>query len=155
MSRELIFVALLKVAAIVGAVITCCVLVSFIVGMSCPLDSYPSGVLAAAFASLLMLLVYSKFKFSARGIMKVRVPLVRLVFVAVVVLELAGIGVVLGRNHGCESIVRAISIPGGLLIFYTAMIFSMVFGDAYLGVLGNIIRLGVKPIDFLRDSDLK
>lgn len=155
MSAELIFARLFKGAAVAAASFTCFVLVSSMVRMTCPLKAYPPGVLAAMYVSLLMLIVYSKFKFSSYGMVRARIPMVRRAFIAIVALEFVGIGIVLALRGDCPSIVRAVPVPGALLIFYTAVIFSLIFGDSYLGALRNVVRLGVKPIDFMRDSDLK
>lgn len=153
MSAELILARILKVAAVAAAALISFALVRAMVGMTCNLKAYSPAVLWAMYASLLMLIVYSKFKFSSRGLVRLPVPLVRRALAAVVALELAGIGILFAWNRDCASIVRALPVPAALLIFYTTVIFSIVFGDAYLGGVRNIIRLGRKPTDFLRDTD--
>lgn len=153
MSAELIFVRVLKLAAVAAALFVCLALVRDMVFMSCDMDGYSGGVLWAMYSSLLLLMVYSRFKFSSRGMVKLQVPLVRRAFVIVLAIEIAGIGFLFDWHGECLNIIRALPIPAALLLFYTAVIFSVVFGDAYLGVVRSIVRLGRKPTDFLRDTD--
>ncbi|NYF35013.1 hypothetical protein [Stenotrophomonas sp. JAI102] len=155
MYAELIIARSLKLAAIAAAFVACFVLARNLVSMSCPLDAYPPSVLAAMYVAVLMLMVYSRFKFASRGLVKLPASWVGRVLGAVVAVELVGVGVLLAWNRDCGSIVRALPVPAALLIFYTTVGFSLLFGDAHLGILRNVIRLGVKPKDFLRDGDLR
>lgn len=107
------------------------------------------------YVAVLMLMVYSRFKFASRGPVNLPASLVRRVLGAVVAVELVGVGMLLAWNRDCVSIARALPVPAALLIFYTTVGFSLLFGDAHLGILRNVLRLGVKPKDFLRDGDLR
>jgi len=123
------------------------------INIKCPFEANPPGLVGSAFIAILLLILYTKFKFSARGIVPAKIGAVRWAVSIVVAVELAVVGVVIFLNIECESILRAIPITAALLVFYTVVIFSVVFGDAYLGFLRGLVRLGVKPIDFLRDTN--
>lgn len=151
MSSELIFIRCLKAAAAVGALATCYALVASMLTMGCPVTEYSPAVLSAVFSSLLLLLVYSKVELARRGLLSCGVRSVRFAFAMTFVAEMLMIGSLVARHFECDSFVRAIPIPGALLVFYTATAFSFVFGDSYLGVVRRIIRLGVRPKDFLSD----
>lgn len=135
-----------------GAILAC--LMQSIAEMECPVLRYSPSVLASLFLSLAMLLIYVKFKMLARGVLQAPLRVVRMSFVSVVAIELLAIGLMVGLHRECESVIRTVPIPAALMIFYTGSIFALVFGDAYLGVLRRIIRLGAKPVDFMNDRDI-
>lgn len=152
MSDELIFIRCMKGAAAVGALAICCALIASMMSMGCPVVGYSPSVMFALFVALLMLLVYSKFELARRGILSVEVRRVRFAFAMAFLAEMFMIGLLVARNLECDSFVRAIPIPGALLVFYTAAAFSFVFSDFYLGAARKIIRLGARPRNFLRDK---
>lgn len=136
-----------------GAIVVC--LVNFMVGIDCPADRYPPIVLGSLFLSLAVLFLYTHFRMLSRGLLQAPVQATRLAFAAVVAVELTGVGLIIGLHRECDSVIRIIPLPAVLVIFYTGSIFALVYGDAYLGVLRRIVRLGRKPIDFMNDRDLE
>ncbi|HEL3783582.1 TPA: hypothetical protein UM046_001339 [Stenotrophomonas maltophilia] len=152
MSGELIFIRCMKGAAAVGALAICCALIASMMSMGCPVVEYSPSVMFALFVALLVLFVYSKFELARRGILSVEVMRVRFAFAMAFLAEMFMIGLLVARNLECDSFVRAIPIPGALLVFYTAAAFSIVFSDFYLGAARKIIRLGARPRNFLTDK---
>lgn len=152
MSGEVILIRFMKGAAAAGALGICCALIASMLSMRCPVARYSPEVMFALFFALLMLLVYSKFELARRGILSIEVGRVRFAFAIALLAEMLMIGLLVARNLECDSFVRAIPIPGALLVFYTAVAFSFVFGDIYLGAARKIIRLGARPRKFLREE---
>lgn len=147
LSGEQIFVRCLKSGLLIGTAYILFCLGSFM-ATACWATRYPAAVKWPALLYVFTVAAYSKLDFLSQGLFNLRVNHVRIAAACVFSVELA-VAVLLGRQlSGCQSVDGVLVLPTFLVLFYTAFAASLLFGDAWLGVIRNAIRFGKRPFDF-------
>ena len=146
MRFEVVFGRVLKTTLMLAGIYMVFALANSMRSLDCSLEAYPPAVLWAVFLGLLAFVLYSRFDLLSTGLLKRSPRFVRVILAAISVMELAFVASLAFKHESCSNIGGIIVIPGSLLFFYTCIVLAILFGDGYLGVVRNIVRLGRAPI---------
>ncbi len=154
LSGEEIFARCLKIALLAGTGYVLFALGRLMMTMECTSSGYPGVFLWSWLLSLLILAVYSRFDILSRGLFKARVSRVRVAAACLLSTEVV-IAVHLGIElSACQSGGGGMIVPpAAFLLVYTSIALSLLFGDAWLGMLRTVIRLGNRPFDLSAADD--
>jgi len=154
LSGEEIFVRCLKIALLFGTGYFLFALGSLMITMQCTSRGYPGSFLWSWLLSLVALVVYSRFDILSKGLFRARVSRVRVAAACLLSTEVV-IAVHLGIElSACQSGAGGmIAPPAVFLLVYTSIALSLLFGDAWLGMLRTVIRLGNRPFDLSAADD--
>ncbi len=104
-------------------------------------DRLPSGTFVLYVGVLLFLWGYSDSRMFDKGVFALRTNLVRAVFVALTIV--VGIATWLRVSSiDSEPFHRLAPVFWGLSLGYSLVIFVSIFGASFLGVIGNVLKLG-------------
>ena len=104
-------------------------------------NRFPPGTFALYLGVLIFLWGYSDSRLFDKGILAVRIGLVRLVFAVLTVA--VGIATWLRISSvDSETFHRLAPVFLGLSFGYLLVIFVSIFGAGFLGVIGNVLKLG-------------
>ncbi|WP_282246412.1 hypothetical protein [Stenotrophomonas sp. PS02300] len=152
---EQIFVKCLKTALLIGSGYILFELGNLMATMDCT-SNRPTGALMWPWLlSLPILFVYHIFDFLKKGLFKVNVIWVRIAAALLLTTELviaAHFGTQLSTCPNEDGSVMA--LPAMLLLFYTAFALSLLFGDAWLGVIRTLARRGRRAFDLSPADDV-
>ncbi|WP_447595599.1 hypothetical protein [Stenotrophomonas rhizophila] len=154
LSGEQILVRCLKIALLFGTGYFLFALGRLMITMECTSSGYPGSFLWSWLLSLVALVVYSRFDILSKGLFKARVSRVRVAAACLLSTEVviaAHLGAELSacQSGGGSRIVP----PAAFLLVYTSIALSLLFGDAWLGMLRTVIRLGKRPFDLSAADD--
>lgn len=154
LTGEQIFVKCLRTALLAGTAYILFALGELMLTMTCNQEQYPGAFLWPWLLSLLVLAIYSKFDFMRTGLFKANVIAVRVAAALLLSTELVVIAHLSTQLSTCQGADDGMILaPGFFLLLYTAIALSLLFGDAWLGVIRTIIRLGKRPFDLSPADD--
>jgi len=155
LTGEQIFVKCLKTALLIGSGYILFELGNLMATMNCT-SNHPTGALMWPWLiSLPILFVYYIFDFLKTGLFKVNVIWVRIAAALLLTTELvvaAHFGTQLSTCPNAGG--GMIAPPTMLLLFYTAFALSLLFGDAWLGVIRTLARRGRRALDLSSADDV-
>ncbi|GEM_PF-709136 len=155
LTGEQIFVKCLRTALLAGTAYILFALGELMLTMTCNQEQHPGAFLWPWLLSLLVLAIYSKFDFMRTGLFNANVIAVRVAAAVLLSTELVVIAHLSTQLSTCQGADDGMIVaPGFFLLVYTAIALSLLFGDAWLGVIRNIIRLGKRPFDLSPADDV-
>ena len=155
LSGEQLFARCFRTALLIGSGYILFELGNLMVTMDCT-SNRPTGALMWPWLiSLPILFVYYIFDFLKTGLFKVNVIWVRMAAALLLATELVVAAHFRMQLSTCPNEDGGvIALPAMFLLFYTAFALSLLFGDAWLGVIRTMVRQGRRAFDLSPADDV-
>ncbi len=155
LTGEQIFARCFKAALLIGSGYILFELGNLMVTMDCTSNVRTGAFMWSRLLLLPILFVYYNFDFLKTGLFKVSLIWVRMAAALLLTTELvvaAHFGTQLSTCPNADG--GMIAPPTMLLLFYTAFALSLLFGDAWLGVIRTLARRGRRALDLSSADDV-